>query len=117
MAPAPKTVPEIVQDLWDLLVAYARQETIEPLRNIGRYLGYGIGGMLVITLGVFMLGLSGLRALQTMTDGTFDGFWSWVPYLIVSLFFGGLVALSISRISKGGVDGPGTTVGAVGGAR
>ena len=98
-----KSLSEIVQDLWDLLVAYARQETIDPLRNIGRYLAFGVGGMIVITLGVFLLGLSGLRALQTQTGDVFAGFWSWVPYLLVALVFGGLVALAISRIGKGTV--------------
>ena len=98
-----KSIPEIVQDLWDLLVAYARQETIEPLRNIGRYLAFGVGGMIVITVGVFMFGLSALRALQTQTGDVFSGFWSWVPYLIVAIVFGGLVTLAISRIGRGGV--------------
>ena len=98
-----KSISEIVQDLWDLLVAYARQETIDPLRNIGRYLAFGVGGMLVITLGVFLLGLSGLRALQTQTGDVFVGFWSWVPYVIVAVVLGGLVAVAISRIGKGGV--------------
>jgi hypothetical protein len=97
------SLPEIAQDLWDLLVAYARQETIDPLRNIGRYLAYGLGGMIVITLGVFMIGLSALRALQTQTGEVFTGFWSWVPYLLVALVLGGLVAVAVSRIGKGGV--------------
>lgn len=97
------SLPEIAQDLWDLLVAYARQETIDPLRNIGRYLAYGLGGMIVITLGVFMIGLSALRALQTQTGEAFTGFWSWVPYLLVALVLGGLVAVAVSRIGKGGV--------------
>jgi len=98
-----KSLPEIAQDLWDLLVAYARQETIDPLRNIGRYLAFGIGGMLIVTLGIFLLGLSALRALQTQTGDIFTGFWSWAPYLIVAVVLGGLVALSLSRISRGGV--------------
>lgn len=104
-----KSIPEIVQDLWDLLVAYARQETIEPLRNIGRYLAYGIGGMVVITLGVFMLALSALRALQTQTGDVFSGFWSWVPYVIIAIILSGLAALAISRIGKGGVGTQSTT--------
>lgn len=110
------SLQEIVQDLWDLLVAYARQETIDPLRNIGRYLAYGLGGMVVITLGVFMLGLSGLRALQTQTGEVFNGFWSWVPYLIVAFVLGGLVSLAISRIGKGGV-GTASTRSLTGGSR
>ena len=98
-----KSITETIQDLWDLLVSYARQETLDPLRNIGRYLAFGVGGMVVITLGVFLLGLSGLRALQTQTGDIFTGFWSWVPYLIIALVLGALVALSISRIGRGGV--------------
>ena len=104
-----KSITETNQDLWDLLVSYARQETIDPLRNIGRYLAFGVGGMIVVTLGVFLLGLSALRALQTQTGDVFSGFWSWVPYIIVALIFGGLVGFSISRIGKGGVGTHPTT--------
>ena len=96
-----KSITETIQDLWDLLVSYARQETLDPLRNIGRYLAFG--GMVVLTLGVFLFGLSGLRALQTQTGDVFTGFWSFVPYLIIALVLGGLVGLSISRIGRGGV--------------
>jgi len=96
-------VPEVVRDLWDLLVAYTRQETIEPLRNVGRYLFFGVGGMLVITTGVFLLCMSALRALQTQTNGVFDGMWSWVPYLLVAIVVGALVVFAFSRIGRGGV--------------
>ena len=98
-----KSITETIQDLWDLLVSYARQETLDPLRNIGRYLAFGVGGMVVVTLGVFLFGLSGLRALQTQTGDVFTGFWSFVPYLIIALVLGGFVGLSISRIGRGGV--------------
>ena len=103
VASSSKSVPEIVQDLWDLLVAYARQETVDPLRNIGRFLAYGVGGMVVITIGVFLLAMSALRALQTQTGSVFEGFWSWVPYLIVAIALTGLAALGVSRIGKGDV--------------
>lgn len=96
-------IPDTVRDLWDLLVAYTRQETVEPLRNIGRYLLFGVGGMVVITTGVFLLCMSALRALQTQTGGVFDGMWSWVPYLLVALAVTGLVVLAFSRIGKGSV--------------
>jgi len=104
-----KSITETIQELWDLLVSYAKQETLDPLRNIGRYLAFGVGGMVVITLGVFLLGLSGLRALQTQTGEIFTGFWSWVPYLIIAVVLGGLVGLSISRIGRGGVGTQPTT--------
>ena len=96
-------VPDVIRDLWDLLVAYTRQETVAPLRNVGRYLAYGIGGMIVITTGVFLLCMALLRALQTETHDVFGGFWSWVPYVIVSLVVLALVWFAFTRIGRGGV--------------
>ena len=103
MAPSLKNVPEILQDLKDLLVAYAKQETIDPLRNLGRYLGFGLAGMALLTLGTFFLAMSLLRFLQTMVGGVFDGFWSWVPYVIVMVVFGGSIVLALRRIDQGGI--------------
>jgi hypothetical protein len=99
VARSSKSVPDTVQDLKDLLVAYAKQETIDPLRNLGRYLGFGLGGVALLTLGTFFLAMSALRALQTQTGDVFDGFWSWVPYVIVLVGLGALMALAISRIT------------------
>lgn len=95
-----KSIPEVIQELWELLKAYARQETIDPLKNLGRYLGYGLGGMALLTLGVFMLALSGLRALQTQTGDVFAGWRSAFPYLIVLVVLAGLAVLAASRIPR-----------------
>jgi hypothetical protein len=100
VARSSKSVPDTVQELWDLLVAYAKQETIDPLRNLGRYLGFGLAGISLLTLGTLFLAMSALRALQTMTGDVFDGFWSWVPYVIVIIGLGAVIAIAVSRISK-----------------
>ncbi len=100
MFPSVSSVKETIRDLWKLLVSYAKQETIDPLRNLGRYLAFGLGGMALITLGVFFLGLAVLRAMQSMTGDLFSGFWSWVPYLVVVLGFAGVIAFVLSRISR-----------------
>lgn len=97
------SMSDTVRDLWDLLVAYTRQETVEPLRNVGRFLLYGVGGMVVITIGVFLLCMSALRALQTETGDVLTGMWSWVPYLVVAILVLGLVWFAFSRIGKGDV--------------
>jgi hypothetical protein len=95
--PAPKKappLPQLVTELRDLAVRYFREQTIVPLQQLGRYIGFGILGSLLLGFGVVFLGLSGLRALQEETGDTFSGDWSWVPYLImfVALLFGaGLV--------------------------
>ncbi len=65
------------------MVTYVKQQTIAPLQQLGRYVGFGLLGSLLFGFGVVFLALSGLRALQTETGTTFTGDWSWVPYLIM----------------------------------
>ena len=73
---------ETVNDLVELLKAYAKQETVGPLQRLGRYLGFGLGGSVVIATGCILLLLGLLRVLQTETGSTFTGSWSWAPYAI-----------------------------------
>ena len=89
-------LPQLVTELRDLVVRYFREQTLIPLQKLGRYIGFGVLGSLLLGFGVVFLGLSALRALQTETGDTFTGDWSWVPYLItfVALLAGaGLVWL------------------------
>ncbi len=82
----------------DLVVAYAKQETIEPIKGLGRFLAFGMAGSLLLSTGLLLLLLAGLRALQTETGTTFSGNLSWAPYLIVLVAAGALAALTLSRI-------------------
>lgn len=95
-----KSVPEVATELWSLTKDYARQETVEPLKGVGRYVAYGLGGALLGGFGVAMLLLALLRALQTETGSTFTGNLSWAPYLIVLAVGALLIALAVSRIQK-----------------
>lgn len=96
----PKSVPEVATELWALTKSYARQQTVDPLKGVGRYLALGMLGALSLGIGVILLMLAGLRALQTETGTTFTGNWSWVPYLIVLVVGSALIALAVSRIGK-----------------
>ena len=101
-APAPPSgapLPQLVLELRDLVVTYVKQETVVPLRQLGRYAGFGIGGALLLGLGVVLLGVGALRALQTETGDTFTGDWSWVPYVIVfvALLLGGAITWRARR--------------------
>ena len=98
--PESKSMPEVANELWGLTKDYARQETIDPLKGVGRYLAYGAAGALLGSLGVILLMLSLLRALQTETGDTFDGNWSWAPYMIVLVVAGTVAAYAFSRISR-----------------
>ena len=87
-APAPAEhrsppLPQLVTELRDLVVSYVKQQTLVPLQQLGRYIGFGLAGSLLLGFGVVFLAMSGLRALQEETGDTFTGDWSWVPYVIV----------------------------------
>lgn len=73
-------IGESVTSSWELLVAYTKQETLGPLKGIGRRIGLGMLGALVAGIGVVELIIALLRGLQNVE--TLDGAWSWVPYLI-----------------------------------
>ena len=95
-----KSIPQVATELWELSIAYAKQETIDPLKGLGRFLGFGVGGALLLGIGSVLLVLSGLRALQTETDSTFTGNLSWAPYLIVVAASVALIGLVIWRVVK-----------------
>ena len=61
---ADKSVVETVWELWDLLRAYAAQETIEPLKQLGGYLKEGLLGGFLMPGGVSFLTMGVLRGVQ-----------------------------------------------------
>ena len=89
--PGPTAVPQLILELRELVVAYFRQEAIDPIKSLGRYVLFGLAGALLLGLGVVLLGVGALRALQVETGSTFHGDWSWAPYgiVFVALLAGG----------------------------
>ena len=91
-----------VRELKDLVVAYAKQETIEPLKGLGRYVGYGLAGARLMGTGVAFLAIGLLRALQENRGWAVHGNWSWVPYVIdvvLLLVVAGLVWMARTKRS------------------
>jgi hypothetical protein len=93
-----KSIPQVLTELWEMLVSYAKQETVEPLKGLGRFVAFGVGAVLLGSIGIIMLTLAGLRGLQTHNDGRLDGNWNWVPYVAALVLLGLLIALAVSRI-------------------
>ncbi len=91
--PSPTSLPQLILELRDLVLAYIRQETLDPLKSLGRYIGFGIGGALLLGTGALLLAVGELRLLQTETGSTFHGNWSWAPYgiVVVTLFAGAAI--------------------------
>src|SRR5687767_13848155 len=87
-----KGLPTLAVELKDMVVTYAKQETVDPLKAIGRFLALGVGGSILLAVGLVLLVLSGLRALQTETGDRFTGDLSFAPYLIT---FAGCVLVAV----------------------
>jgi hypothetical protein len=95
-----KSLPALAAELWDLVRAYAKQETVEPMKGLGRYAAWGLAGSVVLSVGLVLLLLGGLRALQTQTGTTFTGNWSWAPYLLTLAGAGIVLALVARGMAK-----------------
>jgi peptidoglycan biosynthesis protein MviN/MurJ (putative lipid II flippase) len=88
-------------DAVELVIDYIKQETLTPLKGLGRYLALGIAGSLALCVGLVLLAIALLRALQTETGSTFSGDLSWLPYVIVCAAAVIVVGLAGWRITKG----------------
>lgn len=86
------------KDLVDLVVDYAKQETLDPIKGLGKNVAFGVAGAALIGIGGVFLGLAALRALQTETDAFEDNF-SWAPYLILTVVL--FVGAGVSWVGLG----------------
>jgi hypothetical protein len=93
-----KSIAEELAELKDMLVSYAKQETIDPLKGLSRYIGYGVAGSLALSIGIILLTLSALRAMQTQTDEHLTGNLSWLPYLVAFVVLVILIGLAMLAI-------------------
>jgi hypothetical protein len=95
-----KSTTEVVSDLFDLLKNYARQETVDPLKSLGRFIGYGTVASLCFGIAGTLFTVGVLRLVQIETRDLFDGNWSWVPYIAALIVSGLLTVLSLKLIRR-----------------
>lgn len=89
------------EDALQLVIDYVKQETLEPVKGLGRFLLFGIAGSVALCGGLILLLIALLRGLQETTGTTFAGNLTWIPYLIVSFAALVVIGLSAWRIAKG----------------
>jgi hypothetical protein len=89
------------RELVDLVVAYAKQETLEPLKGLGKKAAFGIGGALLLGIGGIFCSLGALRAMQSETDFFEEHNLTYLPY-----FFTVVILVVLSLIGWVGL-GPG----------
>jgi hypothetical protein len=85
----------------DLVLDYAKQETLGPVKGLARFVAFGITGSFFLAIGVVILLVGMLRALQTETGSTFTGKLSWLPYVITA--GAAVIVASVAgwRVTKG----------------
>jgi uncharacterized BrkB/YihY/UPF0761 family membrane protein len=93
-------ITQVALELKDLTITYAKQETVEPIKLLGRYVGLGLAGALLIGVGIVLLTFAGLRALQVETGTALTGNWTWVPYLAGVVFLAIMMAIFAWVISR-----------------
>lgn len=80
-------------DAVQLVIDYVRQETLDPVKGVGKFLLFGLIGSLALCVGFVLLLVGLLRALQAETGTRFGGHLSWLPYAMVG--FVALVAMGL----------------------
>lgn len=84
----------------EFVKAYAKQETIGPLKGAGTWLAFGAAGALVLGLGLMLMMLGVLRLFQAEIDWAAGGSWSWSAYGLAFLITAVLLVLTILRIKQ-----------------
>lgn len=100
-----KSVSLLGSELLGLVIGYAKQETVDPLKSLARFVAWGTAGAVLIATGGVLLALAAVRAAQTESGAHLHGNLTWVPYaagLILAVTGAGW---AISRIFKGGGAG------------
>jgi hypothetical protein len=104
----------MVNELWETILTYAKQQTVDPLRQLGTYIGFGVAGGLFIALGLVFLALGVLRAFQVelggrrgvvvVEHGHLSGNLAWVPYGVAGVLSAVVAVVMATRITKAPSD-------------
>jgi hypothetical protein len=89
-----------LQEVRDLFVRYFKEQTLEPLKELGRFVAFGALGSIFVAFGV-VVGLLGILRMFQWLFPVLDGSLSWIPYLIVVVLAVAVGALVVQRIFTG----------------
>jgi len=89
-----------LEELRTIFLRYVRDETVQPLKDLGRFVVWGVVGSLFVGFGAVLMLLGVLRFLQDQFP-VFDGTLSWLPYLIVAVLCVVVLAFTGWRVVSG----------------
>ena len=94
------SIQKDLEEIRALFIQYVKEETLQPLKDLGRFVLWGTIGSVFVGLGFAMLLFAALRFLQEQFR-VLDGSLSWLPYLIVVVLGLLIMALTAWRIVSG----------------
>ncbi len=89
------------QEVVKLVVDYIKQETLDPVKGLGRYVLFGVAGSVALSIGLAILAVGFLRLLQGETGSTFTGNLSWIPYVICAVVVVLIAFVAVKAVSRG----------------
>lgn len=98
-----KSVPSLGNELVGLVLAYVKQETVDPIKALGRFVAFGVAGALLLAVGGGVLTLAAVRAAQAETGSHLHGNYTWVPYgagMLLALIGAGWAVSRIGKVGK-----------------
>jgi hypothetical protein len=98
-----KSFSTMVNELTGLIIAYAKQETLAPIRSLVRYVGYGVAGAILMAIGGVTATLTVIRVVEVEAGTHLGGSLDWVPYIGGILVAALGIAWATTRINKPGV--------------
>ncbi len=92
----------LVREIGTMLVDYVKQETLDPIKGLGRFLLVGLVAMVVTGIGVILVVLGGVRLLQDEAGAAFDGHLKFLPYLFALIVCAAVAGGAVKAISGSG---------------
>jgi hypothetical protein len=89
-----------VDELKKVAIRYIKEETVQPLKDLWRFMLWGALGSVFVGFGVVLLLFGALRYVQWQFP-VFQGSLSWLPYVIVAALAVVIMALTVWRIMSG----------------
>ncbi len=89
-----------IGELVRLSKAYALQETVDPIKGLGKFIGIGVAAAILGGASVILVLLGILRILQTETGQHLTGSLTWVPYVVTLAIAVICMAIALGAVAQ-----------------
>ncbi len=98
----PAEIPQLVTELVDMSKAYLQQETVDPLKRVGRYAGFSLAGGLLLAIGWLLLAIAFARWVTDLLPA--GELWEVLAYGIAAVGSLVVAGASVSLATRGGAS-------------